>query len=387
LKLLIVGNIPFKSEPIQRQVIIQSKYRAFEMVKIALKNLKIQFDDFVALHNISVEMEEGKITTLLGPSGCGKTTTLRSIAGFNDPVEGQILFDEEDMVQVPPQKRDAAFVFQNYALWPHMNVFDNIAYGLKLRDEDKPVIKEKVLEVAQLVDIVDQLEKKPTDLSGGQQQRVALARALVVKPQVLLCDEPLSNLDAKLRLEMRIQVRRIVNELGLSCIWVTHDQDEALSLSDHIIVMDQGKIKQSGDPVSVYLDPENQFVAEFMGEGSIFKANVINENPRIQMSFGLELDLAVKQELNIGDELSMIIRPEYVVHNPEDDDNLIVFDGTYLVAAYMGKTTRLQLKMSDGSVLHYDKTGRPDNIEPGKKGTAGIKSEDILIFHNGIRVK
>jgi ABC-type Fe3+/spermidine/putrescine transport system ATPase subunit len=290
------------------------------------------------------------------------------------------------MVQVPPQERDAAFVFQNYALWPHMSVYNNIAYGLKLRKVEKQEIKERVHEVAQLVDIADQLEKKPTDLSGGQQQRVALARALVVKPQVLLCDEPLSNLDAKLRLEMRIQVRKIVNELGLSCIWVTHDQSEALSLSDHIIVMDKGKIQQSGDPVSVYLDPENQFVAEFMGEGSIFKAEVISEDSRIQMSFGLELDLPIKQKLEIGDTLAMVIRPEYVVHNP-DDGELIVFDGTYQAAAYMGKTTRLQLKMLDGSVLHYDKAGIPDNIDVGKNGTAGIKAEDILIFHNGIRVK
>ncbi|MDH5401319.1 MAG: ABC transporter ATP-binding protein, partial [Candidatus Heimdallarchaeota archaeon] len=212
------------------------------MVKISLKDLKVEFEQFTALHNISFEIPEGKITTLLGPSGCGKTTTLRSIAGFNFPTGGQILFDDKDVVGVPPQKRDTGFVFQNYALWPHMSVYHNIAFGLKLRKIPKEEIKEKVTRVANLMSIGDQLEKNPSELSGGQQQRVALARALVIEPSVLLFDEPLSNLDAKLRMEMRVEIKKLVNELKLTAVYVTHDQEEALSLSDIIIVMEKGKI-------------------------------------------------------------------------------------------------------------------------------------------------
>ena len=356
------------------------------MVGISIANLKIQFDDFIALHNIDIEMKEGEITTLLGPSGCGKTTTLRSIAGFNTVSEGKILFDDKDIVGTPPQERDSAFVFQNYALWPHMSVFDNIAYGLKLRGDNKEVIKEKVTKSAKLVDIEDQLPKKPSDLSGGQQQRVALARALVVEPQVLLCDEPLSNLDAKLRMEMRIQIRRIVNELGLTCVWVTHDQEEALSLSDKIIVMREGVIMQSGKPFDVYTDPNSIFVAEFMGESSKIKGVVKDEKQKIiETNYGQEIALPLKEELSEGMDVSLILRPEHM--SLDLDDGMINLEGKFVASAYMGKTTRLQLKVSDDTILHFDRKGSKEIEYEGTEGSVGIFPDKIILFHGDNRIR
>ncbi|MCY3413058.1 MAG: ABC transporter ATP-binding protein [Candidatus Heimdallarchaeota archaeon] len=359
-----------------------------KMVKISIENLKVEFGDFTALHGLSVEIPEGKITTLLGPSGCGKTTTLRSIAGFNESHEkgGIIKFDDKDISQLPPQKRDTGFVFQNYALWPHMSVFDNIAYGLVLREVEKEEIKEKVTRVARMVNIEDQLEKKPADLSGGQQQRVALARALVIEPSVLLCDEPLSNLDAKLRLDMRLEIRRIANELNLTVVWVTHDQAEALSLSDQIVVIEKGEIIQIGDPTTIYTNPSTQFVAEFMGEGTVITANVMKGNPlKVKTSFDLELNLGLATELKMGSEVKLVIRPESIHYEIEDGD--VVFDGEYIASLYLGHVTRLQLRMSDGTIIHFDRPGKPLTEEQLKVGKAGIKSSDILVFQDGKRIK
>ncbi|OLS20845.1 MAG: Maltose/maltodextrin import ATP-binding protein MalK [Candidatus Heimdallarchaeota archaeon LC_2] len=360
--------------------------KPIEMVDISISNLKIQFDDFVALHNINIEMREAEITTLLGPSGCGKTTTLRSIAGFNEVSEGEIYFDKKNIVATSPQERETAFVFQNYALWPHMSVFDNIAYGLKLRGNSKEVIKEKVTKSAKLVDIENQLSKNPSDLSGGQQQRVALARALVIEPHVLLCDEPLSNLDAKLRMEMRIQIRRIVNELGLTCVWVTHDQEEALSLSDRIIVMREGVIIQSGKPYEIYTDPDTIFVAEFMGESSKIMGTVKDAKQKIiETSFGQEISLQVKDELSQDANVSLILRPEHMLLNLEE--GMIEFAGKFIASAYMGKTTRLQLKVSDDTILHFDKIGSKEIIDEGTDGNVGIHSDKILLFQDGKRIR
>lgn len=354
------------------------------MVKISIDELKVEFGDFTALHNVSFEIPEGKITTLLGPSGCGKTTTLRSIAGFNNISEGTIQFDNNDITLLPPQKRDTGFVFQNYALWPHMSVFDNIAYGLVLRDEEKDDIKSKVERVAKLVNISDQLDKKPADLSGGQQQRVALARALVIEPSVLLCDEPLSNLDAKLRLDMRLEIRRIANELNLTVVWVTHDQAEALSLSDQIVVIDKGEIIQIGEPIEIYTNPSTQFVAEFMGEGSIVKAKVIQSNPmRIKTSFDLEIDMHLQTELEVGSEVSMVIRPENIEFGNSQG---VVFDGEYVAALYLGNVTRLQLQLKDGSRIHFDRFGKPLNDEEKKLGKASIDVDKIFVFQKGRRI-
>ncbi len=222
--------------------------------------------DFYAVHDVELDIEPGSFVTLLGPSGCGKTTTLRMIAGFESPDEGEIYLGGQPINELTPNKRDTAMVFQSYALFPHYNVFDNVAYGLKLRKVPKDEIKDRVTRILKLVELSDMEQRMTNQLSGGQQQRVALARALVVEPGVLLFDEPLSNLDAKLRVQMRTEIRRIQQALGITAIYVTHDQSEAMAISDNIILMKGGVIAQMGSPTEIYYHPNSEFVADFIGE-------------------------------------------------------------------------------------------------------------------------
>ena len=222
--------------------------------------------DFYAVHDVALDIEPGSFVTLLGPSGCGKTTTLRMIAGFESPDEGEIYLGGEPINELTPNKRDTAMVFQSYALFPHYNVYDNVAYGLKLRKVPPAEIKERVTNILKLVELSGMEQRMTNQLSGGQQQRVALARALVVEPGVLLFDEPLSNLDAKLRVQMRTEIRRIQQALGITAIYVTHDQSEAMAISDNIILMKGGVIAQMGSPTEIYYHPNSEFVADFIGE-------------------------------------------------------------------------------------------------------------------------
>jgi len=236
---------------------------------IELKNISKSFGEEDILENFSVEIKRHAFVTILGPSGCGKTTMLRLIGGFEMPDEGQILFDGEDITNLPPYKRRLNTVFQKYALFPHMNVYDNVAFGLTIKKVDKNIIREKVSEVLKLVNLSG-FEKRSVDsLSGGQQQRIAIARALVNEPDVLLLDEPLGALDLKLRQEMQLELKKIQKKLGITFIYVTHDQEEALTMSDEIIVMNNGKIQQMGSPIDIYNEPENAFVASFIGESNI----------------------------------------------------------------------------------------------------------------------
>ncbi|MBO7223398.1 MAG: ABC transporter ATP-binding protein, partial [Kiritimatiellae bacterium] len=230
-------------------------------VSINIKNLVKNFGAVKALNNVSLDIQPGELFFLLGPSGCGKTTLLRHIAGFYIPDEGNIFIDNEDVTKLPPHKRDTGMVFQSYALWPHMTLAENVAFGLKMRKVPAADIKRRVAEALDIVKMGDKAERKPNQLSGGQQQRVALARALVVQPRCLLLDEPLSNLDAKLRLEMRIEIRRICKEAGLTAVYVTHDQKEALSIADRLAIMRDGVIEQIGTPLEVFRKPTNSFVA------------------------------------------------------------------------------------------------------------------------------
>ena len=227
--------------------------------------------DFYAVKDTSLEIEPGSFVTLLGPSGCGKTTTLRMIAGFESPDEGEIYIGDEAINELTPNKRDTAMVFQSYALLPHYNVFDNVAYGLKLRKIPKEEIKARVLGMLKLVGLEGMEARMTNQLSGGQQQRVALARALVIEPSVLLFDEPLSNLDAKLRVTMRTEIRRIQQEVGITAIYVTHDQSEAMALSDKIIIMEKGVVAQMGTPQEIYYHPTSEFVADFIGEANFLR--------------------------------------------------------------------------------------------------------------------
>ncbi len=233
--------------------------------------------EFYAVKDTSLNIEPGTFVTLLGPSGCGKTTTLRMIAGFESPDEGEIYLGDEPINELTPNKRDTAMVFQSYALLPHYNVFDNVAYGLKLRKVPQDEIKERVTRVLKLVELEGMESRMTNQLSGGQQQRVALARALVIEPSVLLFDEPLSNLDAKLRVTMRTEIRRIQQEVGITAIYVTHDQSEAMALSDNIIIMSKGVVEQMGSPQEIYYHPKNEFVADFIGEANFLPGEYIGK--------------------------------------------------------------------------------------------------------------
>jgi iron(III) transport system ATP-binding protein len=246
------------------------------MISLTIENLTKRFGDAVALHSLNLRIGAGEIFFLLGPSGCGKTTLLRSIAGFYTPEEGRILFGDEDVTRVPPHLRNTGMMFQSYALWPHMTVAQNVAFGLEERKVSAPEIRERVAQALASVKMDAYGARKIHQLSGGQQQRVALARALVIRPRCLLLDEPLSNLDARLRLEMRAEIRRICKEFGLTAIYVTHDQKEALSIADRMAVLEGGHICQTGTPAEVYRHPHSRFVADFMGETNFLEGTVLD---------------------------------------------------------------------------------------------------------------
>ena len=268
--------------------------------------------DFYAVKDNSLVIEPGEFVTLLGPSGCGKTTTLRMIAGFESPDEGEIYLGDEAINALTPNKRDTAMVFQSYALLPHYNVFDNVAYGLKLRHVPKEEIRERVMKILDLVELTGMEGRMTNQLSGGQQQRVALARALVIEPSVLLFDEPLSNLDAKLRVTMRTEIRRIQQEVGITAIYVTHDQSEAMALSDRIIIMRSGVVEQIGTPQEIYYHPVNEFVADFIGEANFLKGRLeaLSDN-RAQLNVSGDICHATPVPgMEVGKDYTIVLRPE-----------------------------------------------------------------------------
>ena len=271
--------------------------------------------EFYAVHDTTLEIEPGSFVTLLGPSGCGKTTTLRMIAGFESPDEGEIYLGEEPINELTPNKRDTAMVFQSYALLPHYNIFDNVAYGLKLRKMDKATIQEKVTNILKLVGLEGMESRMTNQLSGGQQQRVALARALVIEPGVLLFDEPLSNLDAKLRVTMRTEIRRIQQEAGITAIYVTHDQSEAMAISDKIIIMNKGVVAQMGTPQEIYYHPNSEFVADFIGEANFLKGTItaMDGDKGTADVYGNAIELHDIDGRNTGDECTLVLRPEAAV--------------------------------------------------------------------------
>lgn len=245
------------------------------MSHLEIRNLTVSYEkNQPTLERFSLNVEQGELVSLLGPSGCGKTTTLRSVAGFIRPDAGEILINDRDYTRLPPNKRDIGLVFQSYALFPHLSVFYNVAFGLRMRRIPKKEVNNRVTNALKMVSLEAFADRRPAQLSGGQQQRVALARATVIEPQVLLLDEPLSNLDARLRVDMRQEIRRLQQQLGITTLYVTHDQVEAMSISDRVVVMNQGNIEQIGTPESIFAAPETAFVADFMGFDNHFKAEV-----------------------------------------------------------------------------------------------------------------
>ncbi|MBN1680931.1 MAG: ABC transporter ATP-binding protein [Anaerolineae bacterium] len=289
-----------------------------------------------AVDDVSLAIYEGEFLTLLGPSGCGKTTTLRLISGFEMPSAGRILLDGKDISHRPPNKRDMAMVFQSYALFPHMTVFNNIAYGLRVQHVSRSEIKARVEKVLDLMSLPTLGERRPNELSGGQQQRVALARSLVVEPRVLLFDEPLSNLDAKLRVQMRSEIRNIQRRLNITSVYVTHDQVEAMALSDRVVVMNEGKIAQLGAPEEIYRHPQSRFVADFIGRANFLPVtvdSVTGERADITL-LGQNMSSALTFDASAGNRLTAVLRPEaLLLKNDPDLKQATVKQAMYLGAS------------------------------------------------------
>jgi ABC-type Fe3+/spermidine/putrescine transport system ATPase subunit len=326
------------------------------MVEIKTENLRKTFGEVVATDEVNIVIEEGELATLLGPSGCGKTTLLRLIAGFYIPDRGKIFFDDKDMTTVPPHKRNTGMCFQNYALWPHMSVFDNVAYGLKLKRINnmrytKTAVERRVNDTLSLVRMGDLGHRHIHQLSGGQQQRVALARALVIEPDVLLLDEPLSNLDAKLRIEMREEIIRIHKEMSITTVYVTHDQHEALSISDRVAVMDEGYVQQFDKPREIYANPQTIFVADFIGQCTFIDGVVesVGEGIKVQIPnnqtvVGVTTIDGYPFETN--EEVKAAIRPEDLHLKRESQlDNEIV--GTVTRTIYIGNAMEVYFQVGE----------------------------------------
>ena len=307
--------------------------------------------DFYAVKDTSLEITPGSFVTLLGPSGCGKTTTLRMIAGFESPDEGEIYLGGEAINALTPNKRDTAMVFQSYALLPHYNIFDNVAYGLKLRKLDKATIREKVTNILKLVGLEGMEERMTNQLSGGQQQRVALARALVLEPGVLLFDEPLSNLDAKLRVTMRTEIRRIQQEAGITAIYVTHDQSEAMALSDQIIIMEKGVVAQIGTPQEIYYHPASEFVADFIGEANFLKGKLSDKDGGcgIVTVEGHKVPVIGVADQPEGKECTLVLRPESAVLAEEG-----LLPCKVIVSCFMGSYQNYHVMVGDTLVKITD---------------------------------
>ncbi|CAM3112782.1 ABC transporter ATP-binding protein [Streptobacillus ratti] len=292
-------------------------------IKLNIQNLTKIFTPkgrrVVAVEDVNLEIKEGEFVCLLGPSGCGKTTTLRMIAGFETPSEGHITINDRDIAYLTPDKRGISMVFQNYALFPHMNVYDNIAYGLKIQKRPKEEIKQRVDKILKLMKMEDFAERIPSQMSGGQQQRVSLARALIMDSEVLLFDEPLSNLDAKLRLHMRDEIRKLQLEVGITSIYVTHAQAEAMALSDKIVIMKDGKIAQVGTPQEIYQKPNSEFVAKFIGRANILDAKILEskENSTLISILGQEYLINEKVNYAVGEDVKVVIRPESIKFTDE----------------------------------------------------------------------
>ncbi len=320
------------------------------MEEIRIENLTKDFGGFVAVDNVSLVIKAGELFSFLGPSGCGKTTLLRMIAGFETPKNGKILIGNSDILQLPPYKRQVNTIFQNYSLFPHMSVFDNVAFGLRIKKIPTPEIKDRAHEMLSLVKMQDQAKKYPDQLSGGQKQRVAIARALINKPKVLLLDEPLAALDLKLRQHMLIELMNIHDVVGITFIYVTHDQGEAMSISDTVAVMNEGKIIQQGPPDDIYERPVSIFAAYFIGETNLVTGEVsIIEDDYIQLkcSIGQEqfvnIDSTYKTRPDVGQKLTFSLRPEKIAisrYKPRDQDDINMLKGCIEDILYLGSHTQ-----------------------------------------------
>jgi iron(III) transport system ATP-binding protein len=321
-------------------------------MRISCRDLGKRFGANVVVDRATFAIEEGELFTLLGPSGCGKTTLLRLIAGFYAPDEGEVRFGDKVVNHVPPHERGIGMVFQNYALWPHMTVAQNIAYGLKLRKLPREEIGQRIKGVLDKVKLSGLEDRYPGQVSGGQQQRVALARALVLNPKILLLDEPLSNLDAKIRVQVRAEIRKLQKELGITTVYVTHDQEEALTLSDRIAVFNQGRIFQVGPPKELYERPANRFVADFIGINNLIDGTVqsVNGSLRVKTALG-EIRALPDSRFKAGDRCVVSVRPENASLEARADNSV---NGRIAFAAYLGNTLRYDVDLGQGTIFKAD---------------------------------
>lgn len=343
-------------------------------MRVKIENLTKKFGDVVAVDNFTMTFEDGELVVLLGPSGCGKSTVLNMLSGILPVTSGKIFFDDDDVTDLPPQDRGVGICFQNYALYPHMTVLENIAFPLEIKKINKAERNEKAKEMAKLVHIENYLNRKPRELSGGQQQRVAIARALIKNPRLLLLDEPLSNLDARLRLEMREEIRRIQQETGVTTIFVTHDQEEAMSISDKIVLMKDGKLQQLDSPQELYDDPHNEFVASFLGNPPINKLNgIINE----EGDFVLETSDVIKlnnPNAKAGQKVVLGIRPEAISLNQTEHD----MTATIVQRYTMGKEELAFVKVGNNEIRVY--LSNDYNYKVGDTVNIKLRNKGIFLF-------
>ena len=337
---------------------------------IEFKNVVKRFGDFTALDHVSLEIPKGSFVTLLGPSGCGKTTLMRQLAGFSEPEEGDVLIDGRRMNGLPPFKRNTPLVFQEYALFPHMTVYENISYGLKLTKTPKEEMGRRVSEMLEMFNLTGLEKRFPREMSGGQQQRVAFARALVMGQEILLLDEPLSNLDAKLRVDVRTELRQIQRKLGITAIYVTHDQDEALSMSDIIAVMRKGRVEQVGTPWEIYFRPANRFVADFVGTVNFldFKVLEADGSALTVERRGVRLRVPTEVPASAGEEITLVVRPECIHLASEPLPEGAALDGVIENYSFLGRMIRYWVRVGQDTFViddaNVDLTGaRSGNVK------------------------
>jgi ABC-type Fe3+/spermidine/putrescine transport system ATPase subunit len=343
------------------------------MTTLRLAGLTRRFEGYLAVDDVSLDVTDGEFLTLLGPSGCGKTTTLRMIAGFLNPDTGDIWFGDKRMTEVPPHQRNTAMVFQSYALFPHMSVADNVGFGLMMRKVPKVERDRRVAEAIEIVSLTGLEKRKPGQLSGGQQQRVALARAIVTRPDILLFDEPLSNLDAKLRERVRIEIRELQKRLGITSIYVTHDQDEALVMSDRIVVMNKGRIEQIGQPGSIYRRPKTAFVADFLGLANIVDG-ALAAGGRVNTPIGA-LQIADAAGIDTH-QVKICWRPEDMKLSTGGQENRII--GTARNVIFRGNVTEVRLEVN-GQILRAQ-VDSDQQIRDGDTLTFGLAADKIRIL-------
>ena len=352
------------------------------MVGLTVRDVTKRFGRLAAVDNVSLEVAPGELFFILGPSGCGKTTLLRLIAGFYEPDAGSILFGGKDVTLLPPEKRNTGMVFQNYALWPHMNVSQNVSFGLEMHGIGKAERKDRIANALAMVQMAEYADHLPSQLSGGQQQRIALARALVFEPDIVLLDEPLSNLDARLRIEMRWQIRRLHENLGLTMIYVTHDQTEALTMADRVAVMQSGRVSQVGTPRELYDRPANTFIAGFIGEANMLpgRSSRMKDAVIVKTAAGELKSTVFDSDIGSDAAVHCCIRPEslHITDSPAPDDNVI--SATLASREYLGSHEQYFLALADGTHLKAVRIGRGPELAEGATVRLVCSPADVIVL-------